>query len=66
MNERILALALGALLFVLCSVAEAQQVTGKIPRIGWLTSGFLSAISARAEAFRQGLRELGYWRGKLF
>ncbi|HKZ02702.1 MAG TPA: ABC transporter substrate-binding protein [Pyrinomonadaceae bacterium] len=45
------------------SVAQAQQA-GKIPRIGWLTGASLSAQSARIEAFRQGLRELGYVEGK--
>jgi putative ABC transport system substrate-binding protein len=43
--------------------ARAQQPT-KIPRIGWLTGSSLSANSARREAFRQGLRELGYIEGK--
>jgi putative ABC transport system substrate-binding protein len=44
-------------------VAHAQQ-PAKIPRIGYLTGASLSAIAARAEAFRQGLRELGYVEGK--
>ena len=57
-----------ALRFALCSLrfassAEAQQPT-KVPRIGYLTAASLSAISARTEAFRQGLRELGYVEGK--
>src|SRR6059058_2689661 len=39
--------------------AQAQQPS-KIPRIGYLTASSLSAIADRAEAFRQGLRELGY------
>jgi hypothetical protein len=34
MNDRIFALALGALLFALCSVAEAQQ-PARILRIGY-------------------------------
>jgi putative ABC transport system substrate-binding protein len=42
---------------------EAQQPT-KTPRIGWLTAGSLSATPERTEAFRQGLRELGYIEGK--
>jgi putative ABC transport system substrate-binding protein len=54
--------ALCALLFALCS-ADAQQST-KVPRIGYLTAGSLSAQSARIKAFRQGLRELGYVEGK--
>jgi putative ABC transport system substrate-binding protein len=42
--------------------AAAQQPT-KIPRIGFL-GGSLSATATRVEAFRQGLRELGYVEGK--
>jgi putative ABC transport system substrate-binding protein len=42
--------------------AEAQQ-SGQIPRIGYLTAGTLSSQTARIEAFRQGLRELGYIEG---
>ena len=42
---------------------EAQQPT-KIPRIGVLTGASLSSQVARNEAFRQGLRELGYVEGK--
>jgi putative tryptophan/tyrosine transport system substrate-binding protein len=52
-----------ALLYVLSSVAQAQQPT-KIPRIGYLTGGPPAAMVARAEAFRQGLRDLGYVEGK--
>ncbi len=43
--------------------AEAQQLT-KSPRIGYLAGSSPSAASARIEAFRQGLRELGYVEGK--
>ena len=43
--------------------AEAQPPTN-IPRIGFLTAVPLSVMSARTEAFRQGLRELGYVEGK--
>ncbi len=51
--------ALCSLLLAPCFIAEAQQPT-KIPRVGYLTAARLSAISDRVEAFRQGLRELGY------
>jgi ABC-type uncharacterized transport system substrate-binding protein len=44
-------------------IAEAQQPT-KVPRIGFFSSTSPSTISARVEAFRQGLRELGYVEGK--
>ena len=43
--------------------AEAQQPK-KVPRIGYLTTASLSAFASRTEAFRQGLRELGYIEGK--
>ena len=56
-------IALCSMLSVLFSHAQAQQPT-KIPRIGFLTAASPSAISARIEAFRQGLRELGYVEGK--
>jgi putative ABC transport system substrate-binding protein len=45
------------------AVAQAQQPS-KIPRIGFLATVSLSTISDRVEAFRQGLRELGYVEGK--
>jgi putative ABC transport system substrate-binding protein len=44
-------------------IAEAQQPT-KIPRIGYLSGVSPSTNSARHEAFRQGLRDLGYVEGK--
>ena len=44
-------------------VAKAQQPK-KVPRIGFLSGVSLSTISARIDAFRQGLRELGYVEGK--
>ncbi len=43
--------------------AEAQQ-PAKLPRIGYLTATSPSAQAARIEAFRGGLRELGYVEGK--
>ena len=63
MKKKITVLTLCAMLFALCFSATAQQPT-KVPRIGYLTATSLSAIAARIEAFRQGLRELGYVEGK--
>jgi putative tryptophan/tyrosine transport system substrate-binding protein len=57
---KLLPYALCAMLFALCMSAEAQQ-PAKVPRIGYLSGGNSSAIN---EAFRQGLRELGYMEGK--
>jgi putative ABC transport system substrate-binding protein len=44
-------------------IAEAQQPK-KVPRIGYLSVLSPSSDSARIEAFRQGLRELGYVEGQ--
>ena len=54
---------LTTVLLVTFSSAEAQQPT-KIPRIGYLNATSPSTSPARIEAFRQGLRELGYVEGK--
>jgi putative ABC transport system substrate-binding protein len=43
--------------------AEAQQ-PAKAPRIGFLITSSPSTIAPRMDAFRQGLRELGYVEGK--
>ena len=45
------------------AVAQAQQPK-KIPRIGFLSGSPPSSIEASTEAFRQGLRDLGYMEGK--
>ena len=44
-------------------VTEAQQ-PAKVPRIGYLAGVSPSVNSDRIEAFRQGLRDLGYVEGK--
>jgi putative ABC transport system substrate-binding protein len=63
MTKKIILLALWSLLLAPCSAVEAQQQT-KIPRIGFLVARSPSANVDRIEAFRQGLRELGYVEGK--
>jgi putative tryptophan/tyrosine transport system substrate-binding protein len=63
MRKIVISFALTALFYPLCAFAEAQQ-SAKIPRIGYLVGASLSGVSARIEAFRQGLRELGYVEGK--
>ena len=55
--------AIALVLAVAGAAAQAQQ-PAKVPRIGYLTGSSLSAAGARTEAFRQGLRELGYLEGK--
>jgi putative ABC transport system substrate-binding protein len=51
------------MLFALCVSVEAQQ-TGKVFRIGFLASGSPATDAPRVEAFRHGLRELGYVEGQ--
>src|SRR5690348_11820501 len=63
MKKKITVLTLCAMLFAFCSSINAQQPT-KIPRIGYLTGATPDGQSARIEAFRQGMRELGYVEGK--
>ncbi len=52
-----------SLLLALGFPADAQQPKN-VPRIGFLSATSPSAIAARVEAFRRGLRELGYVEGK--
>jgi len=62
MSNKIITLGLSALLFALCSSAEAQQ---RVHRIAYLSSGKASPSSDPGlNAFRQRLHELGYVEGK--
>ena len=63
MRKKIFGLTLCAVLLALSLSADGQQPTS-VPRIGYLSAPSLSASAARVEAFRQGLRELGYVEGK--
>ncbi len=63
MKKKITVLTFCAMLFALCVPVAAQQ-PAKVPRIGYLTGASLSSQSGNAEAFQQGLRELGYVEGK--
>src|SRR5678816_3486436 len=51
------------LLLTVATLSEAQQ-PAKVPRIGYLAGAAISSLAARIEAFRLGLRELGYVEGK--
>ena len=63
MKKKITLITLCTMLFTLCSSVDAQQPK-KVPRIGILHGASASSVAARTEAFRQGLRELGYVEGK--
>ncbi len=60
MNNKIICLAVGAILFALCGSVDAQQ-SKKVSRLGFLSP---TSDDSRVEAFRQGLRELGYVEGQ--
>ena len=62
MTTKIVICSLLSVFLLTISPAQTQQPT-KVFRIGFL-GGSGSAESARTEAFRQGLRELGYVEGK--
>lgn len=63
MNARSLFLTLSVVILATIHLAAAQQPE-KVPRIGLLMSASTSEAAAFIEAFRQGLRELGYVEGK--
>jgi putative tryptophan/tyrosine transport system substrate-binding protein len=63
MNKTIRVLVLTTVLMVTAATANAQQPT-KTPRVGYLTGASPSYMTTRSEAFRQGLRDLGYVEGK--
>jgi ABC-type uncharacterized transport system substrate-binding protein len=63
MKAKILVYALPVLILTTIHLADTQQA-GKIPRIAYLAVSPLSTLTQATEAFRQGLRELGYAEGK--
>jgi len=62
-HKEIVCVVFGVLLLALGSPAQAQQAQ-KIPRIGFLLAPSRSATAEPLDAFRQGLRELGYVNGQ--
>ena len=61
---RSIGFSLLATVFLTAALPSLAQQAGKIPRIGYLTGATPDGQAARIEAFRQGLRELGYVEGK--
>jgi putative tryptophan/tyrosine transport system substrate-binding protein len=51
-------------LYLLGPWSASAQSPGTVPRIGLLDTGSLAARASWWEAFRQGLRELGYVEGR--
>ncbi len=65
MNKKIVGVVLAIFFLTTVSLAEAQQPK-KIAKIGYLFPGTPATTAHLLEAFRQGLRELGYVEGKTF
>jgi putative ABC transport system substrate-binding protein len=63
MKAKILLYALPALILATIHLAEAQQPK-KVPQVGFLIASSASAQKPRLDAFKQGLRELGYVEGQ--
>jgi putative ABC transport system substrate-binding protein len=61
-SKKITYLAFGAVLLALGFPVDAQQPT--VPRIGWISNDRSSSNSAMFDAFREGLRDLGYVEGR--
>jgi len=64
MTKKIMLFALCSLLLASRFPAEAQQTGNKVAIIGFLLAPARSAVSESLDAFRQGLRELGYVEGQ--
>ena len=64
MNKaRWLSIVAAAMLLAVSVIAGAQQPK-KVPRIGFISTASLSSLASRLDAFRQGLRDLGYVEGR--
>ena len=59
----ILSILFGVALLAVAVIAEAQQPK-KVPRVGFITTGFPVSIAHLLEGFKQGLRERGYVDGQ--
>jgi ABC-type uncharacterized transport system substrate-binding protein len=63
MKRKITVLAFSTMFFAFCFPVQAQQPK-KIPRIGFVSGGSANDPGPGVNAFRQGLRDLGYVEGK--
>jgi putative tryptophan/tyrosine transport system substrate-binding protein len=65
MRRRQFITLLGGAAAALPLAARAQQAA-KVARIGWMSRGNAAANDPNMNAFRQGMRELGYVEGRSF
>jgi putative ABC transport system substrate-binding protein len=64
MNRKLVGFVLATAIVVSVQLADAQQLAGKVPQIGFLSPFSPSAYPVWHQAFRQGLRDLGWVEGK--
>jgi hypothetical protein len=64
MKAKILIYTLPALILATIHLAEAQEPANKIPLVGVFLPDTAASYQSYTEAFRQGLRELGYVIGQ--
>ena len=64
MSSRALVIAVFLLAIAAAGPPVDAQQAPKIPKIGYLAPGTRAIAAGYLEAFRQGLRELGYVEGK--
>jgi putative ABC transport system substrate-binding protein len=62
--RRVVAITIAIALGILVAPLAAEAQAAKVPRIGYLGTGSLSGASRLVEAFRQGLRDLGWVEGQ--
>src|SRR5688572_18064503 len=63
-NPKLVGIVAFVITFAMCGVEVPAQQPKKVSRIGYLQAPPSSAVAPRTDAFRQGLRELGYIEGK--
>jgi putative ABC transport system substrate-binding protein len=63
MKKKITIIMLGALIFACFGIVDAQE-SGKVARIGYVSSTGTAASDASFKALRDGLRDLGHIEGK--
>jgi putative ABC transport system substrate-binding protein len=63
-RKNVFSVALGVLLLPFGFSAQAQQPAKIVPHIGFQLDAPTASTATRIEAFRQGLRDLGYLEGK--
>jgi putative ABC transport system substrate-binding protein len=64
MNNRLVIRLLATVVLATVSLAQGQQPTKRIPRVGFLSLNPASVQKDRVEAFREALRKLGYVEGQ--